>query len=49
MLNIKPPAPQVYELRAIIWRCFDVAIKDEITEQNDLYVTGQVDLKDVVC
>eukprot|EP01006_Ploeotia_vitrea_P017020 TRINITY_DN48009_c0_g3_i1.p2 TRINITY_DN48009_c0_g3~~TRINITY_DN48009_c0_g3_i1.p2 ORF type:complete len:440 (-),score=253.12 TRINITY_DN48009_c0_g3_i1:22-1176(-) len=39
MANIKPPPPQPWELRVIVWGCKDVTIKDEITQQNDLYVT----------
>lgn len=40
--HIKPPAPEPYELRVIIWGVREMTIKDEITEQNDLYVTGRV-------
>eukprot|EP00475_Leptophrys_vorax_P034621 TRINITY_DN5614_c0_g1_i4.p1 TRINITY_DN5614_c0_g1~~TRINITY_DN5614_c0_g1_i4.p1 ORF type:complete len:991 (+),score=303.70 TRINITY_DN5614_c0_g1_i4:225-2975(+) len=44
LINIKPPAPVEYELRVIIWKTEDVTIKDEITEQNDLYLTGTFDV-----
>ncbi|MES1915775.1 MAG: hypothetical protein MHM6MM_007676, partial [Cercozoa sp. M6MM] len=44
ILDISPPPPQPYELRVIIWGCKDVAIKDTITDMNDLYVTGQLEL-----
>lgn len=42
MVDIKPPPPQPFELRVIVWGCRDVTIKDTITEQNDLYITGHV-------
>jgi hypothetical protein len=41
MDNIKPPPPDPFEIRVIIWGVRDVTIKDTITEQNDLYVTCQ--------
>jgi hypothetical protein len=44
IVNIKPPAPLEYELRVIVWKTEDVTIKDEITEQNDLYLTGTFDV-----
>eukprot|EP00455_Lapot_gusevi_P005654 TRINITY_DN1241_c0_g1_i9.p2 TRINITY_DN1241_c0_g1~~TRINITY_DN1241_c0_g1_i9.p2 ORF type:complete len:435 (-),score=156.41 TRINITY_DN1241_c0_g1_i9:61-1365(-) len=47
LIHIKPPAPEPYELRVIVWGCREVTIKDEFTEQNDLYVTGQLDVPGV--
>jgi hypothetical protein len=44
MYQIAPPPKENYELRVIIWQCKDVTIKDETTQQNDLYVTGLLDL-----
>jgi len=43
MFDVKPPPPIQFELRAIIWSVKDCATKDEITDQNDLYCT--VDLQ----
>jgi hypothetical protein len=42
--HIKPPSPLEFELRVIIWKTDEITIKDEITEQNDLYVTGSLDI-----
>jgi len=39
LLNIKPPPPQEFELRVVVWGVKDVPIADEFTNQNDLYVT----------
>jgi len=41
MINIKPPPPEEYECRVIVWGCRDVTIKDTITNQNDLFITCQ--------
>lgn len=41
MINIKPPPPDPYELRVVIWGVRDMTIKDTFTNQNDLYVTCQ--------
>jgi len=40
MYDIKPPPPDPFEVRVIIWGTGEVTIKDSITEMNDLYVTG---------
>lgn len=39
MVHIKPPPPDPYEIRVIVWGTKEVTIKDTITDQNDLYVT----------
>merc|ERR1719273_1503149 len=39
MWDLTPPPPMDFELRVIIWCVRDCAIKDDITEQNDLYCT----------
>jgi len=44
MWNIKPPPPQPFELRVIIWGCRDIPNKDTATEANDMYVTCQPSL-----
>jgi hypothetical protein len=41
--RIKPPPPEQYELRVIVWGCKGVPIKDTLTEKTDLYITGSVD------
>jgi hypothetical protein len=43
MINISPPPKEPWELRVIVWQCKEVTIKDEITQQNDLYITGLLD------
>jgi len=43
LINIAPPPKEEYELRVIVWQCADVTIKDAITQQNDLYITGLLD------
>jgi hypothetical protein len=43
MVNIAPPPKEDWELRVIVWQCKEVTIKDEITQQNDLYITGLLD------
>eukprot|EP00475_Leptophrys_vorax_P037444 TRINITY_DN645_c0_g2_i3.p1 TRINITY_DN645_c0_g2~~TRINITY_DN645_c0_g2_i3.p1 ORF type:complete len:555 (+),score=164.61 TRINITY_DN645_c0_g2_i3:318-1982(+) len=43
MVNISPPPREEWELRVIIWQCKEVTIKDELTQQNDLYITGLLD------
>eukprot|EP00479_Gromia_sphaerica_P010970 TRINITY_DN5233_c0_g1_i2.p1 TRINITY_DN5233_c0_g1~~TRINITY_DN5233_c0_g1_i2.p1 ORF type:complete len:189 (+),score=45.13 TRINITY_DN5233_c0_g1_i2:234-800(+) len=43
MYNIKPPDPLPFELRVIVWTVEDAPIMDQLTEQNDLYVTGIMD------
>ena len=40
MINIKPPPPDPYELRVIVWECKDCPIMDTTTNMNDLYITG---------
>jgi len=42
LINIRPPPPETYELRVIVWGVRDVPNMDEITNQNDLYVTCQL-------
>jgi len=42
--DIRPPPPDPYEARIIVWNCKDVVNKDTITDMNDLYVTGVLDL-----
>jgi len=44
LINISPPPLENWELRLIIWECKEVSIKDLITNQNDLYVTGRIDI-----
>jgi len=39
MWDITPPPPLPYEIRVIAWGCRNVTIKDELTNQNDLYIT----------
>lgn len=41
LMNIKPPPPELYELRVIIWGVRDTACKDLSSKMNDLYVTAQ--------
>jgi hypothetical protein len=47
ILDIRPPPPQPFELRVIIWECRDVTIKDTVTQLNDLFVTGLLDEKGI--
>jgi len=47
MLHIKPPPPEEYEIRVIVWGTKEITIKDLITQQNDLYVTCNPGIKGV--
>eukprot|EP00004_Rigifila_ramosa_P003995 TRINITY_DN1437_c1_g3_i2.p1 TRINITY_DN1437_c1_g3~~TRINITY_DN1437_c1_g3_i2.p1 ORF type:complete len:1074 (-),score=257.30 TRINITY_DN1437_c1_g3_i2:75-3296(-) len=42
VVNIEPPPKKKYELRVIVWQARNMAIKDQLTNQNDLYVTGRL-------
>jgi hypothetical protein len=44
MLDIKPPPPEPYELRVVIWKARKITIKDTTTNQNDMFVTAQCSL-----
>jgi len=39
MIDIKPPPPTPWELRVVVWGTREITIKDELTNQNDLFVT----------
>ena len=41
---IKPPPPEPFELRVIIWKCKNVACKDETSGMNDLYVIANLNI-----
>jgi len=45
MWDIKPPPPEPYELRLIIWGVREITIKDLTTNQNDLFLTGALSTK----
>jgi C2 domain len=47
MVDIKPPPPEPYELRVIVWGVRKVPNKDELTDQSDLYVTCQPSVQDL--
>jgi len=47
MINIRPPPPDPFELRVIVWGTREITIKDTITDQNDLYVTCHPGVKGV--
>jgi hypothetical protein len=38
-VNICPIPPMLFEVRVIVWGTREITIMDEITQQNDLYVT----------
>jgi len=42
MVDISPPDQLEYELRVIVWQCKDCPIMDEMTNMNDLYITGEL-------
>jgi hypothetical protein len=42
-LDISLPAPAPYVLRVVIWRVRGARSMDEITDQNDMFVTGRVE------
>lgn len=44
MINIAPAPCENYELRVVVYGCEEVTIKDTLTDMNDLYVTGMLDL-----
>lgn len=42
MLDIALPPPQKFELRVVVWGVKGMPVMDPWTEQNDLYVSGQL-------
>ncbi len=42
-IDISPPKPKPFELRVVIWKTRGLPSKDSITNQNDLYITGEVE------
>ncbi|MES1916423.1 MAG: hypothetical protein MHM6MM_008241, partial [Cercozoa sp. M6MM] len=45
--DITPPPPVPYELRLVIWRAKDCAIKDTLTDMNDLFCAATLDIEGV--